>query len=219
MLIEKNNNNLILKKRLSESFFLEKTKTSMILNKKNSVNQETSFPSGAIQRIQRFQSQPSKSIYGPIGSSEIENTGSQLSQLFRKKRHILGLKKKPYVSYIESVLQKQTNSNIFLRCYSIQDSLKNASSIGFLIAKKLESKMRFPKIKRELFDQIQHANFIEGIRISCSGSLKGGLMAKTYTYKFGATSLQVFSKKIDYHFCHAITKYGCLGIKVWVAYR
>ena len=44
-------------------------------------------------------------------------------------------------------------------------------------------------------------------------------MAKTYTYKLGATSLQVFSKKIDYHFCHALTKYGSLGIKVWVAYK
>ena len=131
----------------------------------------------------------------------------------------LELKKKPYLSYIESILQKQTNNNIALYCYGVNDSIKTASNIGILIAKKLENKIRFPKIKRELFDQIQQSSFIEGIRISCSGSLKGGLMAKTYTYKLGATSLQVFSKKIDYHFCHALTKYGSLGIKVWVAYK
>ena len=148
-----------------------------------------------------------------------ENNSKILNnQLFFKKDY-LDLRKKPYLSYIESVLQKQTNNNILFSCYNVNDSLKNASNIGLLIAKKLENKIRFPKIKRELFDQIQQSNFIEGIRISCSGSLKGGLMAKTYTYKFGATSLQVFSKKIDYHFCYALTKYGSLGIKVWVAYK
>lgn len=130
-----------------------------------------------------------------------------------------GLKKKPYLLYIESVLQKQIINNTTFQYYGIVESLKTASSIGTLIAKKLENKIRFSKIKRELFEQVQQSNFIEGIRISCSGSLKGGLMAKTYIYKLGATSLQIFSKKIDYHFCYALTKYGSLGIKVWVAYK
>lgn len=186
MLIEKKIKNLVLKKKSSESFYIEKQKKFILIKKENNLNKLNL---------------------------------TQISCVSKINKNSLELRKKSYLSYMESILQKQTNNNILFHCYSINDSLKTASSIGFLIAKKLENKIRFPKIKRELFDQIQQSNFIEGIRISCSGSLKGGLMAKTYTYKLGATSLQVFSKKIDYHCCHALTKYGSLGIKVWVAYK
>lgn len=184
----------------AESFYIENKINSIIIKRENSL-QLLKNPFLFTEGRQSL----TEGTYGTAGA-------------FNNKDY-LELKKKPYLSYIESILQKQTNNNIALYCYGVNDSIKTASNIGILIAKKLENKIRFPKIKRELFDQIQQSSFIEGIRISCSGSLKGGLMAKTYTYKLGATSLQVFSKKIDYHFCHALTKYGSLGIKVWVAYK
>lgn len=58
-----------------------------------------------------------------------------------------------------------------------------------------------------------------GIRIQCSGRLGGVEMAKKFFLKKGQTSLNVFSQKIDFAQRTALTKYGIIGIKIWVSHQ
>ena len=50
----------------------------------------------------------------------------------------------------------------------------------------------------------------------CSGRLAGAEMARTEWYREGRVPLQTIRADIDYGFTTASTKYGVIGIKVWV---
>jgi small subunit ribosomal protein S3 len=50
----------------------------------------------------------------------------------------------------------------------------------------------------------------------CSGRLAGAEMARTEWYREGRVPLQTIRADIDYGFTTARTKYGVIGIKVWV---
>ncbi len=56
----------------------------------------------------------------------------------------------------------------------------------------------------------------KGIRIECSGRLGGVDMARTEWYREGRLPLQTIRADIDYGFAEAITKYGVIGVKVWI---
>lgn len=58
-----------------------------------------------------------------------------------------------------------------------------------------------------------------GVRIICSGRLGGVAMAKKFAIKKGRTSLNMFSQKVDFTKTTALTKYGIIGIKVWISFQ
>lgn len=59
---------------------------------------------------------------------------------------------------------------------------------------------------------------MKGIRICCSGRLNGAEIAQTECMKYGSTSLHVFSDYIGYARAETFTRYGILGVKVWISY-
>lgn len=56
----------------------------------------------------------------------------------------------------------------------------------------------------------------KGIRVECSGRLGGVDMARTEWYREGRLPLQTLRADVDYGFAEAITKYGVIGVKVWI---
>ena len=61
---------------------------------------------------------------------------------------------------------------------------------------------------------------IKGIRISCAGrTSKKAAKAKTISAKYGRTSLHVFSAEIDFASKTANTRFGAIGVKVWLAWE
>ena len=61
---------------------------------------------------------------------------------------------------------------------------------------------------------------IKGIRISCSGrTSKKAAKAKTISAKYGRTSLHVFSAEIDFASKTANTRFGAIGVKIWLAWE
>nr|YP_009449551.1 ribosomal protein S3 [Cymbomonas tetramitiformis]ANA57095.1 ribosomal protein S3 [Cymbomonas tetramitiformis] len=60
---------------------------------------------------------------------------------------------------------------------------------------------------------------IKGIRILCSGRINGVEKAKTQSKRLGQTSLHFFSEKIDYSCIHVNTKFGIIGVKVWICFK
>ena len=56
----------------------------------------------------------------------------------------------------------------------------------------------------------------KGIRVECSGRLGGADMARTEWYREGRLPLQTIRADIDYGFAEALTKYGVIGVKVWI---
>ncbi len=85
--------------------------------------------------------------------------------------------------------------------------------------------MPFFKIKNYILKKLaeQKSNHIKGIRVMCSGRVGGkskkAQRSKIQNFKYGETSLHVFSSKIDFKSKNAFTSFGTLGIKVWICYR
>ncbi len=60
------------------------------------------------------------------------------------------------------------------------------------------------------------ANGAQGVKIKCSGRLGGREIARSVEQMAGRVPLQTIRADIDYGFTEASTKYGPIGVKVWI---
>nr|AKJ25852.1 ribosomal protein S3 [Geranium endressii] len=127
------------------------------------------------------------------------------------------------VKSMEDLLSNRTNSNtLIMKSVKIRSIYQSASMIA------QEISLRLKKLKKRSFRKtythfahnipIVMKKRVLGIRISCSGRLKGKPIASTFCGKYGKTSGNVFNQKIDYAFRKVSTRYGILGVKVWISY-
>lgn len=56
----------------------------------------------------------------------------------------------------------------------------------------------------------------QGIRVQCKGRLGGAEIARKEWYREGRVPLHTLRADIDYGFAEALTKYGVIGVKVWI---
>uniref|UniRef100_UPI003002E16C ribosomal protein S3 n=1 Tax=Humulus lupulus TaxID=3486 RepID=UPI003002E16C len=124
------------------------------------------------------------------------------------------------VKKIRSLLSNRTNTNTLIESVKIKSVYQSASLIAQDISFQLRNKTSF----RSIFSQIVKGiplvmkKGVEGIRICCSGRLEGAEIARTECGKYGKTSRNVFNQKIDYASAEVSTRYGILGVKVWISY-
>ncbi len=91
------------------------------------------------------------------------------------------------------------------------DAQLTAEYIGSRIEKRASYKRT---MKRSI--QFAQKKGALGIKIMVSGRINGAEIARTEWYREGRVPLQTLRAKVDYGFAVAKTKYGVLGIKVWI---
>lgn len=91
----------------------------------------------------------------------------------------------------------------------------DAQLISENIAFQLEKRIAFRRAIKRSMDQAIAAG-AKGIKVSVGGRLGGAEIARTQGYKWGSVPLQTFRADIDYGFSEAHTRYGLIGVKVWV---
>ena len=128
-----------------------------------------------------------------------------------------------YKSHLEKLLSKQYNNFFNLHFFRSLTEKQGAFFLVQEIIYYLERKLPFRRIKTQILREIPHYKRIKGIRIACSGRVGGrskkAQRSKTQSVKIGQTSLGVFSSKIDFAFKSAFTRFGLIGVKVWVCYQ
>lgn len=128
-----------------------------------------------------------------------------------------------YKSHLEFSLSKQYNTLFNLFFFRSLIAKQGASFLVQEIIYYLERKMPFRRIKTSLLREIPQYTCIKGIRINCSGRVGGrskkAQRSKTQSVKIGQTSLGVFSCKIDFACKSAKTRFGLIGVKVWICYQ
>nr|AUD57061.1 ribosomal protein S3 [Amphidasya ambigua] len=125
------------------------------------------------------------------------------------------------VKKMRSLLSNRTNTNTLIESVKIKSVYQSASPIAQDISFQPRNKTRsfrsiFKKIVKDI--QLVMKRGVEGVRISCSGRLKGAEIARTECGKYGKTSRNVFNQKIDYAPAEVSTRYGISGVKVWISY-
>tara|TARA_B110001450_G_scaffold4597_1_gene4737 strand:- start:4657 stop:5595 length:939 start_codon:yes stop_codon:yes gene_type:complete len=102
--------------------------------------------------------------------------------------------------------------------FKVQSNISNTATLfANVLAYEVEkSNANFKRALRESFKEIKLKSKIKGIRINCSGRLGKAPMAKTEWFKFGQIPLNTIKASVQYADSTAFTKYGTLGIKVWI---
>ncbi|XP_051149677.1 ribosomal protein S3, mitochondrial-like [Andrographis paniculata] len=158
---------------------------------------------------------------GRIGEL-IKGIEMMIEIILRKRRIPYG-----YNSYLNevkkmrSLLSNRTKTNTNIESVKIKSVYQSASPIAQDISFQLRTKTRsfrsiFSKIVKNIPLGIQKG--VTGIRICCSGRSEGEEIARTECGKYGKTSRNVFNQKIDYAPAEVSTRYGILGVKVWISY-
>ncbi len=91
----------------------------------------------------------------------------------------------------------------------------SARVMAEFIATQIENRMPYRKVIKNVVSKIM-AKGAEWVKIQIGGRLNGTDIARSEHFIEGRVSLQTFRSDIDYYYLQAMTKYGVLGIKVWI---
>ena len=158
-------------------------------------------------------------LYNPA----LPKTGSLFANPQKRMPSGLYTGNRGYKSRLESLLSERYKTFFSIGFFRSLIAKQGATLLVQEIIYYLERKVPFRRIKTSLLREIPQYKRIKGIRISCSGRVGGrskkAQRSKTQSVKIGVTSLGVFSSKIDFACKSAHTRFGLIGVKVWVCYQ
>lgn len=109
----------------------------------------------------------------------------------------------------------EPEKNLDLDVIEIKNPELSARLVGIRIAEQLEKRMPHRRVANKTLERIMGAG-AKGIKIVLSGRIGGAEIGRTETFHRGKIPLQTLRAKIDYAQIPALTKFGYIGIKVWV---
>ncbi|NP_852625.2 ribosomal protein S3 (apicoplast) [Eimeria tenella] len=133
---------------------------------------------------------------------------------------LIYLKNKQYINkyFIKFIQKNYLKKNKFTFNFVV---LKHPLISTYFILKYLYNKILYTKNSlRKIIPQIilliNKKYKIKGFKCIISGKINGSQMAKIETFKFNESSLQNKILNVKYNSIDVITKYGLLGIKIWL---
>lgn len=115
-------------------------------------------------------------------------------------------------------LEKKTGKQISINVEEVKRPDLSAQLVAENIASQLLRRIGFRRaMKRTVLASVKAG--AQGIKIQCSGRLAGAEIARSEWHREGRVPLHTLRADIDYGFAEARTKYGVIGIKVWIFHR
>ena len=106
--------------------------------------------------------------------------------------------------------------NIVINIKEVTNVNTNAVFISKCLIDDLENRIPFRRALKNILDNVQKQKELLGIKIKISGRLNGIEMARSEWVREGRIPLHTMTANIEYYNDVAHTKYGLLGVKVWV---
>lgn len=129
--------------------------------------------------------------------------------------YVIGKKGSGIESLRES-LSKIVKYSVQLNVSEAEDLYFNANLISRYIGNNIKGRSGYKKLIKQVIYNVLKKGKALGIKVVVSGRLGGLEMARTEKFKEGRIPLQFLRADIDYGFSEAKTKYGMIGIKVWL---
>jgi len=92
----------------------------------------------------------------------------------------------------------------------------SAQVVAQNIAWDLEKRMRYRRVMKRHLDILMQNKEVQGAKVMMAGRLNGAEIARTEHLEEGKLPLTTIRADIDYGKATAHTKYGTIGIKVWI---
>ncbi|PIU17932.1 MAG: 30S ribosomal protein S3 [Elusimicrobia bacterium CG08_land_8_20_14_0_20_44_26] len=151
-----------------------------------------------------------------ISKIEIEKASSQIVVTIHTARPGLVIGQKGVtIDALREDLSLAINKEVKINVSEIKKPFLDAQIVSEMIAIQLEKKMPFRSVCKRMLKNVMDEGSM-GVKVMVSGRLGGNEIARKEWFKDGSVPLQTISKKIDYGFSKAYTRYGIIGVKVWI---
>lgn len=91
----------------------------------------------------------------------------------------------------------------------------NAYLVASFVAGQLERRMPHRRVLNQVIERVMLSG-AKGVKIMISGRVAGAEISRSEKVSKGVMALQTLRKKIDFASVPALTKYGYIGVKVWI---
>ena len=119
------------------------------------------------------------------------------------------------VNHVKKELNQLTPKDIQVNISEIKRPELDASLVGSNIAHQLKKKISYRRVVNKVIQSTMRMG-AKGIRINVAGRLGGAEIARSEKFMNGSVPLHTLRADIDYALTEAHTKYGVIGIKVWI---
>lgn len=119
------------------------------------------------------------------------------------------------IENLKRELVKITDKELILNIIEVKRPEIDAQLVAENVASQIERRVSFRRAMKRNVSQAMKFG-AKGIKIMCSGRLAGAEIARSEWYREGRVPLQTIRADIDYGFAEARTKYGVIGVKVWI---
>jgi small subunit ribosomal protein S3 len=151
-----------------------------------------------------------------VSKVEVERASEKIRILiFTARPGIIIGRRGSEIEKLKEELQSITGKEVLIDIKEIKNPNADAQLVAENIALQLEK--RIPH-RRAMKRAVQNAldSGAQGVKIICGGRLGGAEIARRESYRIGKIPAQTLRADIDYGFAEALTKYGLIGIKVWI---
>jgi small subunit ribosomal protein S3 len=151
-----------------------------------------------------------------VARVDIERASSRVKVTIHTARPgiIIG-RKGQEIEALRKSLEARTGKQVSILIEEIKKPDLNAQLVAENVASQLLRRISFRRaMKKTVLAAIKAG--AQGIKIRCSGRLAGAEMARSEWYREGRVPLHTIRADIDYGLAEARTKYGQIGIKVWL---
>jgi small subunit ribosomal protein S3 len=158
-----------------------------------------------------------KLYYGAIGKIDIERDANKVMILIHtaKPGVVIGRKGSGIEEIKKEISEMIPNREIYISPIEIEKPELNAQLVAETIAFQLERRVSYRKaIKRAMASSMESG--AKGIKVMVSGRIEGAEIARAEWFREGRVPLSTFRADIDYGFAESLTKYGRIGVKVWI---
>ncbi len=158
-----------------------------------------------------------KYYHAGISKIEIERTGNSVKVIIHSARPgiVIG-KKGAEIEKIKKELQSRFKEReIEVTVEEIRRPELEAQLVAENIAQQIERRVSFRRAMKRAVAMVMRFG-AQGVKVQCSGRLGGAEIARSEWYRVGRVPLSTLRADIDYGFATAVTKYGSIGVKVWI---
>ncbi len=154
--------------------------------------------------------------YAAVSRVEVERTRNEVKVILHTARPGLvigpkGAEVDRLKAELEDLIDRQINLNIV----EVKNPDSNAKLVAEAVAEQLKKRAGFRRIMKMKMDAAM-ASGVLGIKIICKGRLGGAEMARTERQVRGSIPLHTLQAHVDYGTATCFTKYGAIGVKVWL---
>lgn len=167
--------------------------------------------------IYNFFSRPKERNYALISRIEIHRMGNRANvRIFTARPGVVIGRKGSEVERLRRELSKRfPDKEIWIEVKEVEHPDLDAAVVAENIVKQLERRISYRRAMNVAAQRVIRAG-AQGVKIEVKGRLDGAELARRERVLIGRVPLQTLMSDIDYHLSEALTKYGKIGVKVWI---